>query len=227
MPSGDVEVFNSVIDELFKKFKKNPFEFTNEESIKNELYRRLYRGLENPEREVNYKTDYGDENRWRVNKSAKFSKETSLASRVRCESAFIHNGEPLKSGSGKAKKYDLMVLKSETRIIMQSKKPGPSNHWDTQNEISLLCEIKHSRNMVNRFYSSKQGAKDVKALSEHPSDIEKRAFLFFDWWPKDYYGNWKFEDRFGKLKERIKSLDNPIDIIYLPREGSKQEKTIA
>lgn len=104
---------------------------------------------------------------------------------------------------------------------MQGKREGIGNLIDIDGTtLSVLCEIKHSRNMSGRFRSG--GRTDIQALSEFPGEVAGRYFVFLDWWPRDAYGTRMFEEDRRRLEEELGPLDTPVDVVYLPREGDLQ-----
>jgi len=108
---------------------------------------------------------------------------------------------------------------------MQSKKEGPGDFWDTTNEISVLCEVKHSRNMASRFYGN-SAKDDIVDLSAYPGRAQNRVFLFFDWWPKYRNKSKRYLAHKDRLKRRVlPSIKNPVDIIYVPRKGELERET--
>lgn len=228
---ADAEVLEEVVDELMKDFQKNPFQYGNEQPVISELYHRLRLKLDRPYLPVQFKTDYADKSKWRVRRSEALG-PSGKALRVRTEVAFLEGGKRLlwsKKVAGKGagfKKFDLVVLSKNEKLIMQSKKPGPGDFWDTANSLSVLCEIKHSRNMVSRFYTWKHGAKDILKLSEYPGEVHKRILLFFEWWPFDSKGSERYPELKAKLEKEVASkLKRTVEVVYIPREGELRKET--
>lgn len=229
------EAFNEVIGELATDFQQNPFHYGNEDILVPELYHRMCNILDNVSLEVEYRRDYGDKDYWRVANILDRVEETGQIPRVRPEISFVDDGERWKfhwtedrETKRKHKKFDLAVFADESPLIMQSKEEGPGNYMDTENRLSVLCEIKHSMNMSSQFYSKSTGTRDVLALSRYPGEVKKRVYLFLDWWPEYKRGEKRFSTHWQKLKKNTRGrLDNPVDVIYAPRNGEIKERKLS
>lgn len=223
----DVDLFNETVDCLHKDFQRNPFQYGNEDPIRPELYRRLCRSLSSTWVDVEYALDYGDSDKWRVAEIHDRVGQLGRASRVRVEVSFIHEKERWRTGKNRtAKQFDLVVFE-DAILKMQSKAEGPGNYCDSSNRISVLCEIKHSKNESDNFYAENGGVGDIIALSQYPDEAEHRVFLFFDWWPRYKRGDERYERHWPKLKKNVKGeLDQPVETVYLPRTGELRRETL-
>jgi hypothetical protein len=228
------EAFDKVVSELASDFQQNPFHYGNEDILVPELYHRMRNLLDNISLEVEYRRDYGDEDYWRVSDIFDRVERTGQIPRVRPEVAFVKDGERWtfrweENGETKEtyKKFDLVVFDDNPPLIMQSKEEGPGNYMDAENYISVLCEIKHSKNMSSQFYSESAGTRDVIALSRYPGEVGKRVYLFLDWWPEYKRGEERFGTHWQKLKENTHGrLDNPVDVMYVSRHGKVKERSL-
>jgi hypothetical protein len=119
-----------------------------------------------------------------------------------------------------------VVFSSGTSLIARSKDEGPGNYWDTENEISILCEIKHSKNESSNFYGATQGADDVRALANYPGEVDQRVFLFLDWWPIDGNGRQRYQNHHDRLSDEVEALPRPVDIIYISLHGDIRRATL-
>lgn len=221
-PSGDVEVFENVVRELWCEFRDNPFNFGNEQSVLPELFHRLRENLNEPWVDVVFETDYGKDSR-KV-REARNIESPGEVSRVRSELAFVDDGEAWRpSDSGVSFMFDLGVFKRDSPLVMQSKRTGPSNYWDTSNDLSILLELKHSKNgTISGMGFIKNIASDLWALADYPGRVEHRAFLLVDWWPEDYRGNRRFPQFKDAITTEIDSLPQPVTVTYLPRDGEQE-----
>lgn len=228
----DIEIFDKVTEELTHDFQSNPFQYGNEQPVLNELYHRLRQSIPQVNLPVRFETDYANIEKWRVKNAARIE-DSGETYRVRTEVCFIDEGKRVKSpaltGDKKMRfrRFDLAIFSISNELIMQSKKPGPGDFWDINNDISVLCEVKHSRNMVSRFYTKKYGVRDVTSLAEFPGNVHKRVFVFLDWWPKDHRENEKYGSRLKNLKKYLpKKLSNPVEVVYIPRMGKVNREII-
>lgn len=228
------EAFDKVVSELATDFRQNPFHYGNEDILVPELYHRMCNLLGNVSLKVEYRRDYGDEDYWRVSDILDRVEETGQIPCVRPEVGFVKDGERWTfrwEENGETmetyKKFDLAVFADDPPLIMQSKEEGPGNYMDTENHLSVLCEIKHSKNMSSQFYSESAGTRDVIALSRYPGEVVKRAYLFLDWWPEYKRGEERFDTHWQKLKENTDGrLDNPVDVLYVSRHGKVNEQKL-
>lgn len=224
---NDIEVFDETVAAIARDFATNPFQYGNEDAVVPELFHRLRLRLGREYLPVEYRDDYGDPaNNWRVRDMAERVSEPGNASRVRSETSFIEDGERWSferttddGPKSTRKRFDIAFVGSTSPLVMQSKEEGPGNYLDVTNNLSVLCEIKHSKNESSNFYSTKQGARDVRALSQFPGEVGKRVFLFIDWWPRDGYGNERYEKHEQKLRENAVDLCHPVETVYLDRNG--------
>ena len=229
------DAFNEVIGELASDFQQNPFHYGNEDILVPELYHRLCHTLDNVNIDIEYRQDYGDKGYWRVNDILDRVEGTGQIPRVRPEVSFVDDGKRwefhwTENGETKRKhkKFDLAVFADDPPLIMQSKEEGPGNYMDTENHLSVLCEIKHSKNMSSQFYSESAGTRDVIALSRYPGEVDKRVYLFLDWWPEYKSGEERFGTHWQKLKENTHGrLDNPVDVLYVSRHGKVNEQKLS
>jgi len=234
MENGE-EAFNEAVNEIASDFRQSPFHYGNEDILVPELYYRIRNLLDNVSLEIEYRRDYGDEDYWRVSDIFDRVENTGRIPRVRPEVAFVNGGERWtlrweEDGETKEtyKKFDLAVFASDPPLIMQSKEEGPGNYMDTENNISVLCEIKHSKNMSSQFYSESAGTRDVIALSRYPGGVKERVYLFLDWWPKYKRGKERFDTHWQKLKKNTRGrLDNPVDVLYISRLGKVNERRLS
>jgi hypothetical protein len=123
-------------------------------------------------------------------------------------------------------KFDLSIFAADEPLIGQSKAEGPGNYWDTETELSVLCEIKHSKNESSNFYAASQGADDVRALAQYPGEVARRVFLFVDWWPVDGNGTRRYDKHRDQLLDNVGKLSNRVDVVYLPRRGKQHTFSI-
>jgi hypothetical protein len=143
----DVEQFGETLTRLHTDFQENPFQYSTENPVVTSLYCRLNNTLSNPRVPISFNTAYGDN--WRARRAEELA-DTSpgVCSRVVTEGSFIHQGEPWRlNPDGNAARFDLVILADDPPLQMQSKRKGPGNYWDSENPISVLCEVKHSKNM--------------------------------------------------------------------------------
>ena len=75
-------------------------------------------------------------------------------------------------------------------------------------------------NMSNQ--SQSVGETDITALAEYPDTLDRRSFVFVDWWPNDGYGNATFESDIAQLEDRLGEVTTRVDVAYLPRDGELQ-----
>jgi hypothetical protein len=223
----DIEIFDETIAAIARDFAANPFQYGNENTVVPELFHRLRLRLRREYLPVDYRNDYADPaNHWRVRVLADRVSDEGNASRVRSEVSFIENeerwtfnrvtdGEPQTTH----KQFDIAFVASDSPLIMQSKEEGPGNYLDVTNRLSVLCEVKHSKNESSNFYSPKKGARDVRALSQYPGEVGKRVFLFVDWWPCYENGNERYEKHEPRLRENVVDLRHPVETVYLDRNG--------
>lgn len=220
--------FFDTIEEIHANFQDSPFEYGTEDPLVADLYRRLAENVDDVHRPIEFRTDYGDS--WRVQEAEEIANEgTGPVSRIRVEPSFVKEGEPWKfrretsDGTvGSVKRFDIVIL-DEDPLLMQSKRMGPGNYWDVHNDISVLCEVKHSKNeTLSMIFGGDAGlpAKDLKALSDFPGQVENRVLLFFDWWPKTGQGEDRFEDFRQELTDSSYHEGHPVDLLYIPRKGS-------
>ena len=223
----DANSFNEAVGWLHNDFQQNPFQYGNEDPIRPELYRRLCHSLSSTRVDVEYERDYGDFDQWRVAEIHDRIDQTGRASRVRVEMSFIHEGERWRTRERQtAKQFDLVVFEDAT-LKMQSKAEGPGNYCDSSNRVSVLCEIKHSKNESDNLYAENGGAGDIIALSQYPGEVEHRVFVFLDWWPRYKRGDKRYERHFGKLAENVEGeLDQPVETVYVPRTGELRRETL-
>ncbi|WP_372480050.1 hypothetical protein ACAH01_01750 [Halomicrobium sp. HM KBTZ05] len=223
-----------MIEEISLDLQNNPIQYGNEDPLVPEIVHRLRRRLDPEYLPVEYLQDYGDtDGEWRVRDFWERVEEIGKACRVRPEVSFVEDGERWTydrkvNGSNKSSrpKFDIAVFDTEGPMIGQSKQEGPGNYWDTENELSILCEIKHSKNETSNFYSSSKGADDIEALAQYPGIVERRVFLFIDWWPIDGNGNHRFQQHKERLLDNVGETVVPVDVIYLSRAGDHHEFTI-
>lgn len=215
--SGAIEAFESALQELHRDFQQFPFHYGNENPVMPELYRRL-RGQLTPETiPLTYRRDHSDMDQWRNREMFnRIERDPLEIPRVRPEVTFYHEG----IWGGAKSDFDLVVFPPDEHVVMQGKKQGVGNFVDADTRLSILCEIKHSMNMSGQFRNG--GEKDIQALDEYPGEVDRRYFLFFDWWPRDGYGNRTFEKDVRQLENRLGTVETRVDIAYLPREGELQ-----
>lgn len=230
--SKDVKIFNEAIKEMAEDFGQNPFQYVNEEPVIDELYTRLRKKLPSFFLPVEFKTDCSDESNWKVSEVEERVRKKSQpnlgkAARLRREICLIDDGVPIPKQEPQVNHFDVVLFsENNEKLINQSKAMGPGDFWDEKNEISIICEIKHSRNMSNRFYSDKYGAKDVLKLSKLQVETEKRVFLFFDWWPIYKNGKERFQSHIEKLQKNLNDLNKAVTLFYVPRLKNSEGKRI-
>ncbi|NGM71384.1 hypothetical protein G6M89_20710 [Natronolimnobius sp. AArcel1] len=223
----DGDVFTQTLQNLHSDFQANPFEYGNEDMILPELYHRLKLELDQTRLPAKFGVEYGDDS-WKVQKASE-STEAGEVTRTRTETAFIHDSDSwIPSNRSMTFKFDLTIFSESESLLLQSKRTGPSNYFDSGNEISVLAEVKHSKNLSgNDFYSQEKGISDIVALSEFPGEVHERTFLFFDWWPEYQDGTERFSKYKSKLLAQLPTLSSPVTIRYLPRIGDEQTFTIS
>lgn len=213
---SDTKIFEQVLTQLHQDFKQHPFHYGNEHPIAPELYSRLRSKLPLPTVELDYRQDHSYQSKWRNRKISDNLSQDQRVPRVRPEVKFFHQGS---KWIGTKEDYDLAVFRPDRPLIMQGKKQGVGNFVDTSTPVSILCEIKHSRNESTQL---RDGAEeDIQALAEYPGEAATRYFVFLDWWPRDGYGNQTFQSDMNKIRERLSDVDN-TRIAYLPRRGDMQ-----
>jgi hypothetical protein len=230
----DLFHFENVIEELHHDFQQNPLHYGNEDPLVPELVYRLRRRLDPEYLPVVYRQEYGDaENEWRVRDFWERVEDEGQAARVRPEVLFVHDGDRWEyereingTTTSTVPKFDLSIFAADESLIGQSKAEGPGNYWDTETELSVLCEIKHSKNESANFYAASQGADDVRALAQYPGEVARRVFLFVDWWPVDGNGTRRYETHRNRLLDTVADLPRPVDVIYSPRRGDQHVFTI-
>lgn len=213
--STEVRIFEDTLRELHRDFRQYPFHYGNENPIMPELYR-LLRGQLSPETtQLEYRRDHSDMEQWRNREMfERIEHDDHTIPRVRPEVTFYHDG----IWGGAKSDIDLVVFPPDERVVMQGKKQGVGNFVDaSETRLSILCEIKHSMNMSGQFRSG--GETDIQALAEYPGEVDRRYFLFLDWWPQDGYGNRTFEKDVRQLEKRLGKVDTRVDVAYLPRDG--------
>lgn len=225
----DVERFGRVLSRFHADFQQNPFQYSTENPVVTGLYCRLNEVLSDSRVPISFDTAYGDG--WRANRAEDLADTSpSECSRVVTEGSFVENEEPWRlNPNGNAARFDLVILANDPPLQMQSKRKGPGNYWDTQNSISVLCEVKHSKNMtLGGIYSGDTGLhkKDIRALTTFPGTVDRRVFLFADWWPETYDGENRKNAFFERLEEDIDELTHPVDVIYFPRTGDAEYRRI-
>jgi len=223
MATGHTQI-NDVLDELSTHVQENPFQYPNETPVVDEIYHRFRNALNTVYLPVDFSTDYGDESKWKVSEAAESVK--GKVARLRTEVSFVVDREPFSLNSGNSKRFDLALFADDPPLHMQSKRPGPGDHWDVDNDLTMLCEVKHSRNMTNRLYADKYGARDVEALSEYPGSVDHRIFLFVDWWPKNKNGDEQLTKRIDKLRKNVSDLDHSVTVVYIPRCGEVHHEAL-
>jgi hypothetical protein len=224
---SDIEAFNSVLDSLAEDFRHNPFEYGNEDMIGPELYRRLHATLNDVRVPVGFRTGYGGDS-WRVKKAKQIV--TGEVSRVRSEVAFIdENDEPwIPPRRSQSFMIDFAIFGATDELIMQSKHTGPSNYLSTENDISVLIEIKHSKNGSGTdFYHEDRGAADILALSNYPGSVNERAYIFFDWWPEYHSGERRYGKYLDKVQSNISGMENVVHLYYIPRFGEPEHERLS
>ena len=214
-----MKAFDRAFDELKSDFQRHPFDFGNEDMILPEFYHRLQHAVDDVRLEVEFHTDYGDGSS-KVNQAAAIE-EKGTVSRIRTEAAFVHDGSGWKPENRDTTfRFDLAIFDNESPIVMQSKRTGPSNYCDSGNQLSVLAEIKHSKNLSGGdFYHESKGVSDIVALSTFPGEVDRRQFIFFDWWPEYQNGERRYDTYFEKLIENLPELDEPVQVDYIPRSG--------
>jgi hypothetical protein len=213
--SAEVALFEDNLRELHRDFRQHPFHYGNENPIMPELYRLLRDQLSPKTTQLEYRRDHSDMEQWRNREMfERIERDDHTIPRVRPEVTFYHDG----IWGGAKSDFDLVVFPPEERVVMQGKKQGVGNFVDaSETRLSILCEIKHSMNMSGQFRSG--GETDIQALAEYPGEVDRRYFLFLDWWPQDGYGNRTFEKDVRQLEERLGEVDTRVDVAYLPRDG--------
>lgn len=210
----DIDVFEEVLKDLNKDIERYPFHYGNEHPIAPELYGRLRSALDPPTTPLEYKQEHSDLTQWRNRDMFDRLSPDQEVPRVQPEVEFYHEGGRWR---GSKRDYDLAIFKPDAPLIMQGKREGIGNFIDTETEISVLCEIKHSLNMSGRFRDG--GAADIRALSEFPGEVNRSYFVFLDWWPKDGYEKPTFEADIDRLRDSVADLGAEVDVAYLPRAG--------
>jgi hypothetical protein len=231
---ADRFAFEAVIDALGHDFARNPLQYGNEDLLIPELVHRLRQRIDPEYLPVEYRQEYPTiDDQWRTREFHDRVEDTGKAARVRPEVLFVEEGDRWQyerdirgETTRTTPKFDLVVFSSETPLIAQSKEEGPGNYWDTENELSILCEIKHSKNESSNFYSQTQGADDVHALAHYPGEVDRRVFLFLDWWPVDGHGRQRYQRHHERLSDEVGALPTPVDIIYIPRHGDIRRTTL-
>jgi hypothetical protein len=231
---SDEALFDAAIKEIHEDFEQNPLNYGNEDLLIPEMVYRLRRRISPEYVSVDYRQEYPNiEEEWRVRDFADRVEETGMAARVRPEVLFVHEGERWsfeRSIKGRHEstvpKYDIVVFGPDGPMVGQSKAEGPGNYWDTESSVSVICEIKHSKNESSNFYAPGKGADDVRALANFPGNAGKRVFLFMDWWPVDGNGRHRFEPHRQRLVENVGNLPEPVEVVYLSRLGDCQSFTI-
>ena len=233
MTNSDQSAFETLIDEIHTDFSDNPVNYGNEDPVIPELIHRLRQKIDVDYLPVEYRQEYADNDQWRVRDFSTRVDNIGQATRIRPEVLFVHEGERWKyerTLAGEIKstvpKFDLVVFNPEPPLIAQSKAEGPGNYWDTENDISVLCEVKHSKNESSNFFAESNGADDVQALSQYPGSVERRVFLFFDWWPIDGNQSHRYERHRDRLIENVGTVSEPVDVIFLSRIGDYHTFTI-
>jgi hypothetical protein len=122
--------------------------------------------------------------------------------------------------------YDFAVFPRTSEasgpILQQSKYEGFGEYFDTQNRLSVLSELKHSKNYRNSSFAS-GWEDDLYRLANYPGEVDLRAFVFMDVWPRRTWatdGNPRVTEFFTKAKDALGESppDESIVIFYLPRE---------
>jgi hypothetical protein len=218
---GDVGVFETVTQSLFEDFQRNPFDYGTEDVFVPDLYRRLRVELAEVLVPVTFGRKAGNDS-WKV-KEATTLESKGAVSRVRPEVRFVHEDGIWRDG-GVA--FDMVVFAPTAALRMQSKRTGPSNVWDTENEVSVLCEVKHSKNGSIEFDKL---TKDVTTLASLPCAVGRRVLLFVDWWPTYHNGDSRLErvDEWAQTLSTEDGRSNPVTVEYLPRGGEPQSLTIS
>lgn len=215
MPSDSIQLFEETLHNLHADFQRYPFHYGNENPVMPELYRLLRERLTPETTPVRYQQDHSDMEQWRNREiGERVDLDTHEIPRVRPEVTFYQEGI---WGDSKSD-FDLVVFPPNEQVVMQGKKQGVGNFVDAEEtRLSVLCEIKHSMNMSGQFRSG--GETDIQALAEYPGSVERRFFLFMDWWPRDGYGSQTFEKDVRQLEERLGEVNTRVDVAYLPRDG--------
>lgn len=228
MTTEDLRKFEATIEELHDDFQRNLFQYGTEDPVVAELYRRLSSNIADRTRSIQFKSESGDN--WRATEGEQFAaSDGGSASRLRVEPTFVHQGTPWEfereTDDGvvsSVKRFDLAIL-DHNPLVMQSKRRGPGNYWDTDNDISVLCEVKHSKNeTLSMIFGGDTGlpAKDLKALSDYPGPVQSRVLVFFDWWSTDADGNARFDEFHEQLRDTGYHTGHSVDVLYVPRTGS-------
>jgi hypothetical protein len=232
-PQSAGTAFAAVVDEIGADFAANPLQYGNEDMVVPEFVYRLRQRIDPEYLPVEYRQAYADHEKWRVRDFRDRIESVGSASRVRPEVGFVEDGERWRyerridgEVSSTNPKYDIVVFGPNRPLVGQSKKEGPGNYWDLQNDIAVLCEAKHSKNEASNFYAPSQGADDVRALARYPGQVGRRVFVFFDWWPVDGNGHRRYSDHRERLLENVGAVANPVDVVYLSRTGDHHRFTI-
>lgn len=122
--------------------------------------------------------------------------------------------------------YDFAVFppasKASGPLHYQSKFEGFGEYFDTQNHLSILCELKHSKNYRNSSFGS-GWEDDLDRLANYPGEVTLRAFVFMDVWPRRT-GRTDGDPRVGRFFDGVKkeyeqsSSVGRVVAFYLPRE---------
>jgi len=221
----ETDIFKNVLENVISDFQKNPFNYTKEEPVIDEIYYEFRQRLDDTHNNVEFKTGYGNKDKWTVLeatervKKEKEGKSIGKVCRVRREIKFVKEDEA-RDGT-----FDLALFRNNSELIMHSKRDGPGDYWDTENDLSVLCEVKHSRNMGSRFYSD-SSVDDIVGLSKNPAEIDERIFLFFDWWPYNKNKNKQYDERRKKLENKLRDkkdkFQKNVEVIYVPRFGDRK-----
>lgn len=213
--ADDIALFEEQLSALHRDFRRYPFHYGNENPVMPELYQSLREELTPETVPLEYRQEHSDMDQWRNrNMFERLEREGQEIPRVRPEVTFYDDGV----WRGAKSDFDLAVFPTGNKVVMQGKKEGVGNFVDaSRTSLSVLCEIKHSMNMSGQFRSG--GETDVRALAEFPGEVARRYFVFLDWWPRDGYGNRTFEKDVRQLEGRMGSVDEHVDVAYLPRDG--------
>jgi hypothetical protein len=148
----------------------------------------------------------------------------------------------VEDGRSAISKFDIVLFEQDPEdLYLQAKAEGPGELFELPAPISVICEIKHSKNTASSaLYGSSGAAEDVSRLSKLPTDGETyRVMVLVDWWPRNGDGHWrydktnKFSDGYlGELEDNARELglDNPVKVVYIPRfskPGEIDERRVA
>ena len=220
--ANDIKTFNESVTILAHNFRKHPLDYPSEEPIRTHLYSVLSEIVKPLYKKVSFRPDCDEHaNKPYVKKfmdELKGLTHSLHSSRIQIEISFRPKIDE------KDISYDLAILSdSRNSLYAVSKAMGPVA-WDRdKQEISVLCEIKHSRNEgARRWKDVKTVPQDILRISEFMSvsnKVSMGVILFFDFWGDD--------DTFAKRREEItnevpkikENYDEDVYLYYIPRLG--------